>query len=346
MDTAGLLRKIARAVGVTSGASGKVGALFMEYKKTRPRGRAWQQERNLLRPFVVRFWRREVSELSVKEWLEHRARRQKTKTRTGKPPRPVTINLELARTKQLFKWGEKNGYGQSPLADCKPIKTRGRRESWFTEAQIWLLLDAADSLRWHHQRRTFRALVTVMVLTGLRISEALSLRWDRITLEGTTAVLGKGSKTRVVGFPPETIEAMRQLDRHPSCPFVFVNYKKGRPYSQPTVRRWFRDAVKAAGLESVKAKGDLALVPHILRHSAASLADQRGAPLQWIQQMLGHSEASTTRVYLHRDDTDQAIRMAHLMSSRRPPRRAKTQSGQILKKDLGNLKRRSVSSFS
>jgi len=185
-----------------------------------------------------------------------------------------------------------------------------------------MLAEASVALRWHHQVVTFRALVTVMVRTGLRISEALSLRWDRITLEGTTVIHGKGSTTGVIGFPPEALEAMGRLDRHPRCPFVFVNYRRGKPFDASTVRAWFQTAVEAAGLESVKAQGDIRLVPHILRHSAASMADERGAPLTWIQNMLRHSSPQTTKIYLHREEKDAAIRMARVMSDRKPAKKS------------------------
>ncbi len=327
MEDRELLERIARAVGVTPGVSVvtqiTLGQLFMAYKKSRPRGRYWQQTRNLLRPFVVKFWRRPAASLSLADWEEHRRARRKEKTRLGSPPRELTLNLELLRTKQMFKFAvEEDKLTRSPLRKAKYVKTRERRESWFTAEQIQQLIDASTCLRWRHQQLAFAALVTVMGDTGLRISEALSLRWDRITLKGVTSVLGKGAKTRVVAFTPRAMEALATLDRHPNTPKVFVNYTTWKPFDASTVRRWFKKAIKFAGLEGVKADGDLALVPHILRHSAASIADERGAPATWIQAMLGHSSLDTTRVYLHRSTQDAALRMAAIMSGRKGPRKS------------------------
>lgn len=320
-----LLEAIARSVGVTPSVSGvTVGWLFVKHKLSRPRGRAWQLERNLLRPFIVRHWRHFVSELGPSDWDAHRAQRRQQPTRTGNPPTELTVNLELARTKQMFRWGVDYGHiSADPFARCKKVKTRTRRGSYFTAPQIHMLSEAGMALRWHHQVVTFRALVAVMARTGLHISEALSLRWDRLRLDGTAPIIGKGSRAGEIGFPVEAIEAMRQLDRHPRCPFVFVNYKRGNVYNASTVRAWFQVAVKAAGLESVKAKGDFHLVPHILRHSAASMADERGVPLAWIQRMLRHSDPRTTLVYMHREEREAAMRMALLMSDRKPPRTAR-----------------------
>jgi hypothetical protein len=101
-----LLQRIARAIGVTPTVSGTagltVGRLFMSYKMSRTRGRAWQLERNLLRPFVVAHWRRLASSLGPADWTEHRARRRKQKTRLGRAPCELTLNLELTRAKRMF----------------------------------------------------------------------------------------------------------------------------------------------------------------------------------------------------------------------------------------------------
>lgn len=317
-----LLRRIAGAVGVTPTGSVTVGTLYVLYRKSRTRGRSWQLERNLLRPFVVRFWRRQVASLTAADWKEHRAARSAQPTRTGRPPCDLTLNLELSRTRGMFAWALKAGtIARNPLAECKRVKTRTRRESWFTAEQIQRLIDFASCLRWRHQQATFAAIVAVMADTGLRISEALSLRWDRITLRGTTSVLGKGNKSRVVAFTPRALRLLSELDRHPD-PHVFIHWRRGNVYDASTVRAWFRKAIKAADLEGVKADGDFALVPHILRHSAASIADERGAPATWIQAMLGHAHLSTTQIYLHRDDADNALRMAAIMSDRRPAKKS------------------------
>jgi len=324
-----LLEAIARAVGVTPCASGvTVGTIWMRHKANRPRGRAWQMERNLLRPFVVAFWRRPAASLRPADWNGHRARRRTQRTRLGRPPCDLTLNLELKSAKRLLLPGR-------PFADCRPVKTRSRRGSWFTAEQVQRLVDAARALRWSHQTDAFAALASVMGDTGLRISEALALRWDRITLDGTTSVIGKGSKTRVVGLTPRALAAIGRLERHVN-PHVFVNWRTGRVFNASTVRAWFRQAIAAAQLEGVKADGDLALVPHILRHSFASIADERGAPAGWIQAALGHAHASTTAVYLHRDDVNAARRMAAIMGERRPARRSAGRFSLGTKKEIAS----------
>lgn len=344
MDDRELLRSIARHLGVTSGASVTLGKLYVTFKATQPRGRRWQHERNLLKPFIVHFWRAPSSSLTVGDWIRHRAHRRKEKTRLGRAPCDLTLNQELAAAKRLFKWAVRSKLiPVSPFLDCRPVKTRSRRESWFTAPQIEQLLSASWSLRWDHQQRTFRALVAVMADTGLRISEALSLRWDRLTLRGTTSVIGKGAKTRVVAFTARAMQAMTSLGQHPNNSHVFTNTRSWKVYNASTVRRWFRQAIAAAKLEGVKADGDLALVPHLLRHSFASIADERGAPAEWIRAAMGHTNLSTTAIYLHRNEHDAAIRMAAVMGERKPPRRSAGRNSLDTKKEFASATAKIVS---
>lgn len=346
-----LLEAIACALKVTPGVSGvrqtTVGRLFMLYKSSRPRGRAWQVERNLLRPFIVAHWRQAVSIISGSSWEAHRACRRTQRTRLGRAPCEATLNVELVRTRGMFAWGVRMKLIPSnPLQECRQVKTKNRRESWFTESQVATLADGARFLRWDHQQRVFRGLVAVMAWTGMRISEALGLRWDRIAVDGSVPVTGKGDKTRILAIPADVADVIAQLERHPESPFVFVNWKTGRPFDAWTVRQWFFDVIDATGLHYVKAKGDRKLVPHMLRHSFASNADARGAPLTLIQRCMGHSSSATTLIYVHREETDAALRMAKIMTVRRSPKRAAQKSGESRRNFVDGRQGRGVPSFS
>ena len=142
---------------------------------------------------------------------------------------------------------------------------------------------------------------------GLRVSELVGLDLDRVRFdEGTLRVLGKGSKERLVPFSGLAIERVQvylQDSRpyltcskaHPS-PALFLNARGGR-LSRQSVHK----VVEKAGLRI----GIKNLHPHTLRHSFATHLLEGGADLRSIQEMLGHSDISTTQIYTH-------VQTAHL----------------------------------
>jgi integrase len=321
----GLVEEIAEAVaqrlGVSSPQVGKpsisVGQLYLRFKATRPKGRAWQMVRALLRPFILRHWRAPCSEITALTWLDHAAKRRKERTRNRRPPKEATLNLELQRAKQLFAFGEEAGLlTENPLRKCKPVKTKSARETWLTEQQFERLVAHAGVLG-EEREVVFRALVIAMVVTGMRISEALRVRRDRIHLDGSM-VLGsaetKTRKARVVGFTNRALVAMSEVPGYPGSPYVFASkHNKGKPYDASAPRHWLRKVAEASGLDAVVAHGDDRLRLHDLRHSAASIAEARGAMPREVQAMLGHTKISTTERYLHREKVNAAAAIAKLM---------------------------------
>jgi integrase len=330
-----LLQGIARALGVTPTASAvTVGALYMRKKAGSPRGRAWRLKRNLLRPFVVAFWRRPAASLRPTDWLEHAAARRAATTRTGAPPCESTINLELHAAKGLLNFGLDSALlDANPLRPLKPVKCRRFRETWLTTEQFETLIAHADALD-HRRAELFVALAVAMVTTGMRISEALRVRRDRIGLNGAyviTAARTKSKKARIVAFTSRALQAFELVPPRGSSPFVFASkHNDGKPYDPSAPRHWFRKVAIASGLDALVADGDVQLRPHDLRHSAASIADSRGATATAIRDMLGHASLQTTERYLHRSREQGAIAMAQIME----PRRAAQKSPNVRTKDL------------
>lgn len=319
-----------RAENVTLPAV-EVRHIWRRFKGIHRGDHSWRLVRNLLRPFVVAFARVPADSLAPEAWEAHRAKRGASRTRCGRPPCDLTLNLELLRAKQLLRFG-----GLSVLDDCKPVATRVHRETWLTWPQVQELLRGAGYLRWGHQVRALRAWILVAVMTGMRGGEIRRLRWDRIGPDGVVALRASETKTRkrrVVVLPGEALEALLCLPRGENT-HVFENGNTARPYNLTTVRAWFRQAAEAVGLDRAVADGDVRLVPHDLRHSAASLADAAGARATAIRDLLGHADLRTTARYLHRDAIQGAREIALLLS---PPRRGPKKSEKI---DMGVLDKR------
>jgi len=143
-----------------------------------------------------------------------------------------------------------------------------------------------------------RALLEVAYGAGLRVSELVSLEFSNLFLdEGYVRCLGKGSKERVVPLGGEAVAwvtryrktARPLLARAVQSDTVFLNARGGR-LTRMGFWKILQRHVRAAGIrERVK--------PHTLRHSFATHLLEGGADLRVVQQMLGHSDISTTQIY-------------------------------------------------
>ena len=147
-----------------------------------------------------------------------------------------------------------------------------------------------------------RALIEVMYGTGMRVSEVTGLCLEDVRpAEELVVVFGKGSKERVVPLGKPALEALSRyvenerplLDRRGrGGSTVFLNLRDGAPLSRMGVWKILRRYAAAAGLES-------RVHPHLLRHSFATHLVENGADLRAVQEMLGHADISTTKIYSH-----------------------------------------------
>lgn len=138
---------------------------------------------------------------------------------------------------------------------------------------------------------------------GLRVSECCSLKTNQVNVDdGFVKVLGKGNKERVVPIPASTLKLMKQyfLNIRPlwlkkSTNYFFIN-KSGRKIYSEYVEKMLKNSIIEAGISKH-------LTPHKLRHSYATHLLEGGADLRVIQELLGHSDISTTEIYTHVDST-------------------------------------------
>ena len=146
-----------------------------------------------------------------------------------------------------------------------------------------------------------RAVLEVLYGCGLRVSELVGLNVSDVFLgEGLLRVVGKGSRERIVPVGGCAERALRHYLGQPraelslkgsaASPAVFLNVRGGR-LSRQSVHSLVRKAGEGMGLEG--------LHPHTLRHSFATHLLEGGADLRTIQEMLGHSDVSTTQIYTH-----------------------------------------------
>jgi integrase/recombinase XerD len=155
-----------------------------------------------------------------------------------------------------------------------------------------------------HEATTLLA-VALMVATGLRVSEVVSIQYQDIDLSGRTVrIVGKGRRERQVFLTNRWIHALTRayLETRASLPVAHPSLLFNRhhgPLTAPAMRSRLAKAAAHAGLTT-------RVTPHMLRHSAATQLIEAGVDIRYIQRLLGHASLSTTEIYTH--VSDQALR--------------------------------------
>jgi integrase/recombinase XerD len=145
-----------------------------------------------------------------------------------------------------------------------------------------------------------RAILELMYASGLRVSEAVNLTMKEVDLDlGILTTTGKGSKTRRVPVGSSAVEwlksylAVRRKKENLEVQNFFVT-PLGRPINRQIIYNFIREYAEKCGFQGVS--------PHTLRHSFATHLIQNSADIRSVQQMLGHSDISTTQIYTHITD--------------------------------------------
>ena len=145
-----------------------------------------------------------------------------------------------------------------------------------------------------------KAILETLYATGMRVSEAVNLKIDNVNLDiGFLRCIGKGNKERVIPLGKKAILSLkRYLEvsrphflKNRTCEFIFVS-RFGKKISRQSFWKLIKRYARQARIKKP-------IRPHILRHSFATHLLERGADLRAVQEMLGHSNISTTQIYTH-----------------------------------------------
>ena len=166
-----------------------------------------------------------------------------------------------------------------------------------TEEDVFKLLDINLNDNYSYRNK---AMIELMYGTGLRVSELVNLKLQDIDLmNNSIRTFGKGSKERVIPIGEFASESLKEylknyrstLLKKYNNDYVFLNN-----HGNNMTRQGFFKIIKSLAKE----KGiNKQISPHILRHSFASHLLKYGADLRTIQELLGHSDISTTQIYTH-----------------------------------------------
>lgn len=143
-----------------------------------------------------------------------------------------------------------------------------------------------------------RAMMMLMLDSGMRVSEVIAIEADRIDwLHCTLTVMGKGRKERLVPFSARTGQALLEYARTRAegavrSPHFFLG-RTGMPLERNKIRKLVLQYGKKAGIQGVR------ISPHTLRHTFAVLYVRGGGDSFSLQEILGHSTLDMTRRYVH-----------------------------------------------
>ena len=180
--------------------------------------------------------------------------------------------------------------GGNPCRGMAKYRTL-RHERFLTEQEFRRLGRALDALEAEDRLPAQAAgALRLLMLTGCRSSEILTLRWEDVDLEASEIRL-TDSKTgpRTVPLPPAAVRVLAGLPRAAGNPWVIAGRKPGAHLAY-LAYYWYR-VRERAGLDDVRI--------HDLRHSFASRALALGESLSMIGKLLGHTKIQTTARYAH-----------------------------------------------
>lgn len=201
------------------------------------------------------------------------------------------VNFIRTVLSSFFVWCYKEKYvDKNPLENIAPIKYTKKIVEPLTEKQIELCRIAYKDMSLRDQ-----LVFEFLYSTGCRASEVCNLNKDSINFENKSiVVLGKGNKYRTVYMSERT--AIMLLDyfnwrkeNGRDNNWVFVSNRA--PYNNITVHT-LENIIKKIG-----DKAGIKIHPHMLRHTMATIALNRGMPIEEVQILLGHSSTDTTMIY-------------------------------------------------
>ncbi len=208
---------------------------------------------------------------------------------------PASIERKIACFCSFSKFLLKRGYIKyNPFLNVKYPKKPEKLPNFLTEQEVEKILSSINTDNFIGIRD--RTILELLYSSGFRCGELTQLRINDINIANETVkIKGKGGKERIVPVGSYALkfllDYLNERARFSKSPFLFIN-KKGARISDRQVERLVKKYGKKAGI--IKN-----ITPHTFRHTFATHLLDRGADLRFVQELLGHSNLSTTQIYTH-----------------------------------------------
>ena len=211
----------------------------------------------------------------------------------------VTIDNIRRVLSSFFSWLEDEDYIlKSPVRRIHKVKTGKMIKETYSDECLELMRDRCDSVR-------DLAMIELLTSTGMRVGELVKLNRDDIDfINRECIVFGKGNKQRKVYFGARTkIHMQNYLDsRSDENPALFVSLQK--PYDRLQI-----SGVEIRLRELGKKLNIPKIHPHKFRRTMATMAIDKGMPIEQVQQLLGHQNVDTTLQYAMVNQNN--VKMSH-----------------------------------
>jgi integrase/recombinase XerC len=214
-----------------------------------------------------------------------------------KSAKRATVQRRLSAIKAFFRYREIRGYATNPARELRSPRSERRLPSVLSQDDVVRLVEAETEITGPASLRD-RAIIETLYSSGLRVSELVGLNWHDLDEElGMVMVRsGKGNKDRLVPIGEPALEALGAWRRAMPIAWeadgpIITNLRGGRLTTR-SVENIVARRIDSAGVRT-------RITPHGLRHCFATHLLEGGADLRAVQEMLGHSDISTTQIYTH-----------------------------------------------
>ncbi|MGN0253890.1 MAG: site-specific tyrosine recombinase XerD [Lachnospiraceae bacterium] len=208
----------------------------------------------------------------------------------------ATVSRNIASLKAFFHYLNNEGVlNNDPTKSLKSPKIEKKIPEILTTDEVFALLEqpSGDSPKEIRDK----AMLELLYATGIRVSELINLETSDVNLKTSSILCRDGSKSRTIPYGKKAKDALTRylegareaiVDNKEST-ILFANCS-GQKMSRQGFWKLIKHYAKKAGIESD-------ITPHTLRHSFAAHLVENGADLRSVQEMLGHSDISTTQIY-------------------------------------------------
>lgn len=208
----------------------------------------------------------------------------------------ATVSRNIASLKAFFHYLNNEGVlSNDPTKSLKSPKIEKKIPEILTTDEVFALLEqpSGDSPKEIRDK----AMLELLYATGIRVSELINLETSDVNLKTSSILCRDGSKSRTIPYGKKAKDALTRylegareaiVDNKEST-ILFANCS-GQKMSRQGFWKLIKHYAKKAGIESD-------ITPHTLRHSFAAHLVENGADLRSVQEMLGHSDISTTQIY-------------------------------------------------